>query len=100
MVRADYRVFNFQMNGIKGVCTAEAAFDMTCPGINTFFTAAWVCKLVELTSSVFWGTFGPPKLFGPGGQYVALLSGFPVGFALPIGAPVDDSADDSDVVSP
>ncbi|ORX34223.1 OPT oligopeptide transporter protein-domain-containing protein [Kockovaella imperatae] len=66
-------VFNFQMTGIKNVCTSQAAFDMTCPGINTFFTAA-----------VFWGTFGPPKLFGPGGQYVALLSGFPFGFALPI----------------
>jgi ribonuclease I len=33
-------VFNFQMNKIHGVCTAEAPFGMTCPGINTFFTAA------------------------------------------------------------
>ncbi|WVQ95348.1 OPT family small oligopeptide transporter [Kwoniella sp. CBS 9459] len=66
-------VFNFQMNKIDGVCTADAPFGFTCPGINTFFTAA-----------VFWGTLGPKKLFGPGGQFVALLSGFPVGFVLPI----------------
>ncbi|OCF35911.1 OPT family small oligopeptide transporter [Kwoniella heveanensis BCC8398] len=65
-------VFNFQMNRIDGVCTADAPFGFTCPGINTFFTAA-----------VFWGTLGPKKLFGPGGQYVALLAGFPIGFALP-----------------
>jgi len=66
-------VLNFQMNKIANVCTPEAAFKMTCPGINTFFTAA-----------VFWGTLGPHKLFGKGGQYVELLIGFPVGFVLPI----------------
>lgn len=66
-------VLNFQMNKINGVCTAEADFKMTCPGINTFFTAA-----------VFWGTIGPVKLFGKNGQYTALLIGFPVGFVLPI----------------
>lgn len=46
---------------------------MTCPGINTFFTAA-----------VFWGTLGPHKLFGKNGQYTELLIGFPVGFVIPI----------------
>ena len=33
-------VLNFQLNGIKNVCTSEAVFNMSCPGINTFFTAA------------------------------------------------------------
>lgn len=33
-------VFNFQMTKIANVCTPEAAFKFTCPGINTFFTAA------------------------------------------------------------
>ncbi|WWC63248.1 OPT family small oligopeptide transporter [Kwoniella dejecticola CBS 10117] len=65
-------VFNFQMNKVPNVCTADAPFGFSCPGINTFFTAA-----------VFWGTLGPNKLFGSAGQYKALLAGFPVGFALP-----------------
>nr|WVH01952.1 OPT oligopeptide transporter protein [Naematelia aurantialba] len=64
-------VFNFQM-GFDNVCTSEASFGLTCPGDNTFFTAA-----------VFWGTIGPKKLYGPGGRYKALLIGFPVGFVLP-----------------
>lgn len=41
---------------------------MTCPGPATFFTA-----------SVVWGTVGPIKVFGPQGQYGALLLGFPLG---------------------
>ncbi|ORY23933.1 OPT oligopeptide transporter protein-domain-containing protein [Naematelia encephala] len=64
-------VMNFQM-GFRDVCTSEAAFGLSCPGENTFFTAA-----------VFWGTFGPKKLFSGGGHYKALLVGFPVGFVLP-----------------
>ena len=40
-------ILNFQLNGIKGICTSEASFQLTCPGINTFFTAAWVsCTLL------------------------------------------------------
>ena len=66
-------VFNFQMNKIEGICTPTAPFKMTCPGINTFFTA-----------SVFWGTLGPIRMFGSGGQYMLTLIGFPVGFCLPI----------------
>ncbi|WVW80593.1 OPT family small oligopeptide transporter [Kwoniella bestiolae CBS 10118] len=66
-------VFNFQMNKVPNVCTAEAPFGFSCPGINTFFTAA-----------VFWGTLGPKKLFGSNGQYRALMAGFPIGFAMPI----------------
>lgn len=65
-------VFNFQIN-MANVCTPEASFRMTCPGINTFFTA-----------SVVWGTLGPHRMFGSGGQYTAILAGFPVGFLIPI----------------
>ncbi len=66
-------VLNFQMNQIPGVCTREAPNRFTCPGINTFFTAA-----------VLWGTIGPKKVFGAGGQYTALLAGFPLGLLLPV----------------
>ncbi|CAK7205796.1 hypothetical protein SEUCBS139899_008575 [Sporothrix eucalyptigena] len=66
-------VLNFQMNKIPNVCTPEAANKMTCPGINTFFTAA-----------VMWGTIGPKRVFGAHGQYSAMLVGFPIGIVLPI----------------
>ncbi|CAK7274168.1 hypothetical protein SEPCBS57363_006024 [Sporothrix epigloea] len=66
-------ILNFQMNKIKGICTPEAVDKMTCPGINTFFTAA-----------VMWGTIGPKKVFGSDGQYTALLIGFPIGVVVPI----------------
>jgi len=45
----------------------------TCPGPNTFFTAA-----------VLWGTIGPIKVFGHEGQYGMLLLGFPLGIITPI----------------
>jgi hypothetical protein len=66
-------ILNYQMIGIPGVCTPEAANSMTCPGINTFFTA-----------SVLWGTIGPKKVFGHGGQYTALMAGWPLGVAIPL----------------
>jgi hypothetical protein len=65
-------VLNFQMNQIEGVCTTTQKDHYTCPGINQFFTAA-----------VLWGTIGPKKVFGKGGQYSAILIGFPVGLLLP-----------------
>ncbi|CZR56581.1 related to sexual differentiation process protein isp4 [Phialocephala subalpina] len=65
-------VLNFQMNQIEGVCTTTQKDHYTCPGINQFFTAA-----------VLWGTIGPKKVFGKGGQYSALLVGFPLGLVLP-----------------
>jgi hypothetical protein len=65
-------VLNFQMNQIEGVCTTTQKDHYTCPGINQFFTAA-----------VLWGTIGPKKVFGAGGQYTVLLVGFPIGFVLP-----------------
>lgn len=58
----------------KDVCTAEAKFQMACPGANTFFTSA-----------VFWGTLGPARLFGPGKRYNLMLLGFPVGVVLVLG---------------
>ncbi|KAL3421527.1 OPT oligopeptide transporter [Phlyctema vagabunda] len=65
-------VLNFQMNQIEGVCTKTQPDRFTCPGINTFFTAA-----------VLWGTLGPHKIFGKGGQYTAMLVGFPIGLVVP-----------------
>ncbi|KAK3308463.1 OPT oligopeptide transporter protein-domain-containing protein [Chaetomium strumarium] len=56
---------------IENICTKHAPFRFTCPGINTFFTAA-----------VFWGTVGPRKMWGVGGQYAVTLVGFPLGVAL------------------
>ncbi|KAH7161464.1 OPT oligopeptide transporter protein-domain-containing protein [Dactylonectria macrodidyma] len=56
---------------LEGVCTDDAPFRFFCPGINTFFTAA-----------VLWGTVGPKKMWGIGGQYVETLIGFPLGFVV------------------
>lgn len=53
---------------IPNVCSPEAPNNFTCPGVTTFFTAA-----------VFWGTIGPKKIFGTGGQYTPILAGFPIG---------------------
>ncbi|KAH7050077.1 OPT oligopeptide transporter [Macrophomina phaseolina] len=66
-------VMNFQMRNIPDVCESYQANHFTCPGITTFQTAA-----------VLWGTIGPIKVFGAGGQYTWLLIGFPIGFFLPI----------------
>ncbi|KAK5656720.1 hypothetical protein OQA88_4268 [Cercophora sp. LCS_1] len=63
-------ILQYQVN-IKDVCTPDAPFRFTCPGVNTFFTAA-----------VFWGTVGPRKIWGIGGQYVTTLVGFPIGVAI------------------
>jgi OPT family small oligopeptide transporter len=56
---------------IENICTPDAPFRFTCPGVNTFFTAA-----------VFWGTVGPRKIWGVGGQYAVTLLGFPLGIAI------------------
>ncbi|CAI4218058.1 unnamed protein product [Parascedosporium putredinis] len=60
-------VLQYQVH-IKDICTEDAPFRFTCPGVNTFFTAA-----------VFWGTVGPRKIWGVGGQYAVTLIGFPAG---------------------
>ena len=64
-------VLNFQMLTIDGVCTPDAQYKLTCPGVNTFFTA-----------SVLWGTVGPDKIWGRNGQYSETLIGFPLGVAV------------------
>ena len=61
-------VLNFQILTIDGVCTPDAQYKLTCPGVNTFFTA-----------SVLWGTVGPDKIWGKNGQYSETLIGFPLG---------------------
>ncbi|KAK3386112.1 OPT oligopeptide transporter protein-domain-containing protein [Podospora didyma] len=66
-------VLNFQMNDIPGICTAKAPNRMICPNNQTFFTA-----------SVLWGTIGPKKIFGAGGQYVALMAAWPLGALVPL----------------
>lgn len=63
-------VLQYQVH-IENICTRHAPFRFTCPGPNTFFTAA-----------VFWGTVGPRKIWGAGGQYAVTLLGFPFGIAL------------------
>ncbi|KAK2601259.1 hypothetical protein N8I77_010722 [Diaporthe amygdali] len=66
-------VMNFQIMNIPDLCEANQANRFTCPGVNTYFTAA-----------VLFGSLGARKVFGTGAQYTAMLSAFPVGFALPI----------------
>ncbi|KAJ6496033.1 OPT oligopeptide transporter protein-domain-containing protein [Mycena sanguinolenta] len=66
-------VLNFQMTKIPGVCIPDQPDHFTCPDINEFFTA-----------SVFWGTIGPKRMFGPGGIYNGLLWCFLIGAILPI----------------
>jgi OPT family oligopeptide transporter len=61
-------VLNFQMTQINEVCTPDAQYGLTCPGVNTFFTA-----------SVLWGTVGPTRVFGVDGHYTETLVGFPLG---------------------
>ena len=63
-------VLQYQVT-IENICTPDAPFRFTCPGPNTFFTAA-----------VFWGTVGPRKVWGVGGQYAITLLGFPFGVLL------------------
>lgn len=63
-------ILNFQMS-LPNICTAEAPFRFTCPGINTFFTA-----------SVMWGTIGPSRVFGAGAPYTATLIGWPLGIVI------------------
>ncbi|KAK1760196.1 OPT oligopeptide transporter protein-domain-containing protein [Echria macrotheca] len=67
-------ILNYQMNEIPHVCTREAPDNMSCPGINTFFTA-----------SVLWGTIGPQRVFGTGGQYTILMIGWPLGVLVSLG---------------
>ncbi|EPQ54770.1 OPT-domain-containing protein [Gloeophyllum trabeum ATCC 11539] len=66
-------ILNFQMTQIPDVCSPTQPDHFTCPGINTFFTAA-----------VLWGTLGPKRMFGGGEIYNGLLWCFLIGAFLPV----------------
>ncbi|CAG7854939.1 Sexual differentiation process protein isp4 [Serendipita indica DSM 11827] len=66
-------ILNWQVTGIKGVCTPDAQAKFYCPGTSTFFTA-----------SVIWGTLGPARMYGKDGPYFVLLFGFVLGAIMPI----------------
>ena len=66
-------VLNYQMTQIPNVCTPNQKGRFTCPNINTFFTG-----------SLFLGTLGPKKMFGPGAIYSPLLWCFLIGALVPI----------------
>ena len=66
-------ILNYQMTQIPDVCTPQQKDRFTCPSINTAFTA-----------SVFWGTIGSKKMFGPGAMYNPLLWFFAIGAFIPI----------------
>ncbi|KAM7205191.1 sexual differentiation process protein 2 [Naviculisporaceae sp. PSN 640] len=63
-------VLQYQVK-LPDICTPDAPFRFSCPGTNTFFTAA-----------IFWGTVGPRKIWGVGGMYAVTLVGFPIGVML------------------
>lgn len=63
-------VLTYQVT-IENVCTPEAPFSFFCPDETIFFTAA-----------VLWGTVGPQRLWGVGGQYTVTLLGFPLGVVI------------------
>ena len=66
-------ILNYQMTQIPDVCTPNQKDRLTCPNVNTFFTA-----------SVVWGTLGTKEMFGPGAIYSPLLWCFLVGALVPI----------------
>lgn len=77
-------IVNWQMTGVKDLCSVDQPQKFTCPGINTFFTAA-----------VLWGTIGshprraavrvltylpgPKRVFGIGALYNNVLWAFLIG---------------------
>ncbi|RTE84970.1 hypothetical protein BHE90_000470 [Fusarium euwallaceae] len=66
-------VMNFQITSIPNICETNQKDKFTCPGVETYFTAA-----------VLFGSLAPRRVFGAGAQYTALLAAFPVGLAFPI----------------
>lgn len=44
--------YNFLRGNIEGICTADQAEGLTCPGAKTFYNA-----------SVIWGVVGPKRMF-------------------------------------
>ncbi|KAM0426479.1 hypothetical protein ACHAPT_008170 [Fusarium lateritium] len=66
-------VMNFQITGIPDICESNQKDKFTCPGVESYFTAA-----------VLFGSLAPRKVFGSGAQYTVLLAAFPIGLAFPI----------------
>ncbi|KAF5024438.1 hypothetical protein F66182_3524 [Fusarium sp. NRRL 66182] len=66
-------VMNFQIMNIPDICEPTQKDRFTCPGVESYFTAA-----------VLFGSLAPQRVFGTGGLYTALLAAFPVGLAFPI----------------
>ena len=64
---------NFQIRMIPNICEAGQKDRFTCPGVESYFTAA-----------VLFGSLAPQRVFGKGGMYTALLAAFPVGLAFPV----------------
>lgn len=64
---------NFQILHIPDICESDQKDKFTCPGVQSYFTAA-----------VLFGSLGARKVWGTGAQYTAMLAAFPVGFAFPI----------------
>ncbi|QYT00822.1 hypothetical protein H0G86_007889 [Trichoderma simmonsii] len=63
-------IVSYQVH-LKDICTENAPFKFTCPNQTSFFTGV-----------TLWGTVGPKRLWGVGGQYAATLVGFPLGIAV------------------
>ncbi|KJZ77186.1 hypothetical protein HIM_03507 [Hirsutella minnesotensis 3608] len=66
-------VMNFQITKIPDICEVGQKDKFSCPGIQSYFTAA-----------VLFGSLGARKVWGAGAQYTAMLAAFPVGLAFPI----------------
>ncbi|KAM0233878.1 hypothetical protein ACHAPO_006746 [Fusarium lateritium] len=66
-------VMNFQIRNIPDICESGQKDRFTCPGVESYFTAA-----------VLFGSLAPQRVFGKGGMYTALLAAFPVGLAFPV----------------
>ncbi|PKS13115.1 hypothetical protein jhhlp_000457 [Lomentospora prolificans] len=60
----------YQMHKIPDVCNDDAPMDLLCWTIDSIYT-----------SSIFWGTIGPKRIWGPNGIYTETLIGFPLGAA-------------------
>jgi len=66
-------VVDWQLTNVSNLCEPDQVDKFTCPGYQTFFTAA-----------VIWGTIGPNRLFSHGGLYYATVFGFLVGAVVPV----------------
>ncbi|KAH6676903.1 OPT oligopeptide transporter protein-domain-containing protein [Plectosphaerella plurivora] len=66
-------VMNFQITQIDDICEPHQKDKFTCPGVQSYFTAA-----------VLFGSLGARKVWGTGGQYTTMLAAFPVGLLFPV----------------